>query len=214
MTPLYGRRYGLVGLWMLVLIAFHMPWTTHPTAAFRLNAFDLAEQIRYHPAIIAESPTLRSSALLWAGLAMIAGGLAMTSRLFRDWRAHWGWWGLACLIALRMIPNQDAIRNPRLMLEDDYSRIFALLMGFGLALAIVAVILPRPKITLPVLASLALILPIIGFMRGWRLLDELGLDLGLGAGMMIYSAATLGIMILTLWPQKTNSPKQIVRAAA
>ena len=53
-------RIARLLLWITAFAAFHMAWTAHESAAFTLNAFDLAEQVSIHPAIRAESPPLRS----------------------------------------------------------------------------------------------------------------------------------------------------------
>ena len=75
LSSLYRYRHWLVIFWLLAFVAYHMAWTSHNTAAFTLNAFDLAEQIRVHPAIAAENPALRTVRFLRLPIPIIAAGL-------------------------------------------------------------------------------------------------------------------------------------------
>src|SRR5262245_60753490 len=123
-NALYSIRHWLVCLWIVAFIAFHLPWTSHKTAVFTLNAFDMAEQVRFHPAIVAESPTYRSSIFLWMAVPLTAGGVAFTAALYRNQWARYLLWTLALLFALRMNPPKDGLQR---IFEDDYAQAFAVL---------------------------------------------------------------------------------------
>lgn len=192
------RRYWVLGLWLLALWAAHWPWTTHPTAAFTLNSFDLAEQIRIHPAILAQTPPLRTSALLWAIFPLTALAIALTAYLYQSWWARWGLWGLAGLVALRVIPPQQLLRNPSQMLSDDYGQTLFFLTLLGLVLVGLMMIGGRWLAAYHRYVSLvtivfALAIPLVGFWDAYSLMQELQLQLGVGAGIVGYGGALAGL---------------------
>jgi hypothetical protein len=193
---MYKYRYWLLALWLLAFWMAHLPWTSHPAAAFTLNSFDLAEQIRVHPALLAESPPLLTSALLWAIFPLLALGVALTALAYRDWRGRVILWGLAGLLALRVIPPQNLLRDPGRLLEDDYGRVLFVLTVLGLGLVGLVVIGQRWLKTNMVLAMsltvvLAVVIPMIGFERAFGILEALQLEVNLGAGLVLYTGVML-----------------------
>ena len=197
------NRYTNLILWLAALAAFHMAWTAHDAAAFNLNGFDLAEQVTVHPAIRAESPTLRTSMLLWSAIPIIAAGIALNAVTFENRILRWLLYGLAGLVSLRVIPPEVALRSPRLMLDSPHDRALAILTALGLIAVGVMILLrtyalrfgPRIEIGLVVLG---LALPLIGWERGIRLLDELQLDVSIGGGVLIYAVVLLAVPALMM----------------
>jgi hypothetical protein len=97
---------------------------------------------------------------------------------------------------LRMNPPKDGLQK---LFEDDYAQAFTALTVIGLGLVGVAFLL-RSVTWLWViqigLAVLSLLLPLSGFRRSWALLHELQVNVGLGAGVIIYLGALVGIIVL------------------
>lgn len=194
MFKLAPKRVWLIILWLGVILIFHLAWTQHPSAAFTLSAFDLAEQIRIHPAIEAESPALRTSALLWLIIPLSAIGLALTAALYQDWRARWLIWSIAGLVALRVIPPDGVFRDPASLNDNAYHRVLSLLTLFGLLGVGICIIFagrlsqnPAVLIRLQViLCALLLILPLIGFNSAYDLMSGLQPGMSWGGGLILH----------------------------
>jgi hypothetical protein len=192
--------------------AFHMAWTAHDTAAFTLNAFDLAEQVSVHPAIRAESPPLRSSLLLWSAIPIIAVGIAITAAKFEQRALRWSRYGLAGLASLRVIPPEGALRTPRQLLDSPHDRAQAILTVLGLVCVGLVFLLGKRLLRYDWqieagLCALGILLPVIGWQRGLRLLDELQVDVSVGGGALIYMMTLLAVLGLVLYSGlKTHDP--------
>ncbi len=89
---------------MLAMIAYHMPWHLHSTAAFSNNAFDLAEAASLHPHVRNESPALYTSLLLRLPILFLAFIVVLNAARLNDERARWFWRGVAVLFVLRLNP--------------------------------------------------------------------------------------------------------------
>ncbi len=209
--PLYAYRHWMITLWLAAFAFYHLAWSAHKTAFATQNAFDLAEQVSIHPAIRAESPALRTSGFLRLPIPFIAFGLALTALLYEDIRWRWIWCGAAVLIALRVIPPESDLRPLSDLPDKDNAFQMAQLTLLGLILIFVT--LPLRKFFLRSLALieagvclLALVLPMVGLERALRLWNELQLEVSLGGGAVLYSAAILGIGALALRRLKTNDP--------
>lgn len=211
--PLYRARHWLIVLWLAAFAFYHMAWSAHKTAFATQNAFDLAEQVSIHPAIRAESPTLRTSGLLRLSIPLMAFGIALTGLLYEDIRWRWLWRGLALLVALRAIPPESDLRP----ISDlpDKANAFQLALLTALGLILVLATLPQPiRVWMQChlsaveagLCSLALVLPMIGLERALRLWNELNLEVSLGGGAVLYVAALIGIGALVLRHLKANDP--------
>lgn len=178
-------------LWLAALFAYHLAWTTHPAAAFTLNAFDLAEQIRYHPAILAQTPPLRTAMLLWAGIPLLAMGLASAARDCQNQWVRWGGYGIALVVALRVMPPQQALRSPTTLLSDDYTFALTLLSGIGILGVVAMLFVGHNLVVRGGLLLSALILPLLGFGGAFNLLRDLQLEIQIGGGLGIYSLVLL-----------------------
>lgn len=186
-------RHTLLILWILVFAAFHMAWTAHESAAFTLNAFDLAEQVGIHPAIQNESPPLRTSGELRFAIPLIAFGIALTSLLYTDLRLRWILRAVAVFVALRVVPPESAWRNPDLLLDDIYARQFFQLTLLGLFLVLLTIPLPSRRLLQryafaisAIIAVVSIILPLVGYNSALSLLQDLGLEISIGAGLAFY----------------------------
>lgn len=204
-NALYPYRHWLVIGWLAAFVAFHSAWTSHKAAAFTLNAFDLAEQVGIHPAIRAETPPLRTAGLLWFALPLMAGGIGGAALLYQDAPTRWALRGLAAAVALRVIPPEHALRAPRTLIEEDYSRQLLLLTLIGLGLVALTVLVGKTQklwIWETILCGLGIVLPLIGFKRAFDLLHELQLDVHIGAGMVIYVVVMVVIGGMMIWKRK------------
>lgn len=211
--PLYAYRHWIIALWLAAFAFYHLAWSAHETAFATQNAFDLAEQVSIHPAIRAESPTLRTSGFLRLPIPFIAFGLTLTALLYEDMRWRWLWRGAAVLIALRVMPPENDLRPLSELPDRDNAFQMAQLTLLGLILIFVTLPLPLRKFFLRYLAPveagvclLALVLPMVGLERALRLWNELQLEVSLGGGAMLYAAAVVGIGALALRRLKTNDP--------
>ncbi len=218
----YKHRHALYLLWLVALVAYHMPWTAHPIAAFTLNGFDLAEQVRYHPAVMAEMPPLRSSMFIWLAMPVLATGLALTAQLYRSPQVRLWLTGLAGLVALRVNPPESALRRPRLLVEDDYAFALMTLTVLGISLVVLAAIF-GPLVwrrfgqgVLLGLCALGIILPGVGAMRALQIMRDLGVDVNLGAGLIVYSLVllTIGGLAWRSQLQSTGDSAKDAEAAA
>lgn len=201
---LYRQRHLLLLLWLLALGCFQaLSWTSHSSAAFDLNGFDLAEQIRYHPAIQAESPTLRSSLLLWLALPFCAAGLVSVGSLYEDRKMRWLILLLGFLLIARLLPPENALRSPRQIPEDDYARTLMIItLGGGVLMCLLFILRPyyqaKIKWVIATLSLFAAVLPWGGFQRALQLLRELGLGIEIGGGFVAYSLLLVLILLLCL----------------
>ena len=189
-------------LWMTAFAAFHMAWTAHNTAAFTLNAFDLAEQVSIHPGIRAESPSLRTSLFLWSAMPIIAAGIALSAARFEEPYIRWGLYGLAALVSLRVMPPESALRSPGQLMDSGHDRTLAILTLLGLAAVCLILILGKriQRYDWQIEAGLCaagVVLPLIGWERSLRLLDELQVDVSVGGGALIYMLVLLALVIMT-----------------
>ncbi|NJL92661.1 MAG: hypothetical protein HC915_02490 [Anaerolineae bacterium] len=203
--PLHPLRHVFVALWGLAFLAFHLPWTTHPTAAFTQNGFDLAEQIGIHPVIQTESPPLLSAGYLRSVSVVVAFGLALVALLYHDLRLRWVLRGLAVLVALRNIPPQSAFRNPGSIPDEAYLSQLTLLTLLAGVLVLLTLPQPFQKVlcsglawVLMGLCVLGIILPMAGLNTALWLLEEIGLNIEMGGGGVLYGLALAGIAGLTL----------------
>jgi hypothetical protein len=196
-------RMARLILWMTAFVAFHMAWTAHDTAAFTLNAFDLAEQVSIHPGIRAESPPLRTSLFLWSAIPLIAAGIALSAARFENRYLRWGLYALAGLVSLRVIPPEVALRSPRQLMDSPHDRTLAILTALGLVAVCVMILLGKriQRYGWMVEAGLcitALLLPCLGWERSLRLLDELQVNVTVGGGAMIYMAVVLATLVMVV----------------
>jgi hypothetical protein len=190
-----------VGLWLLAFIAYHMAWTAHKGAPFILNGFDLAVQIRIHPAMVAENPTMRTSIFLWLVIPLVVLGVSVGSCLYEGWQIRWLLRLVACGVALRVNPPQEVVLSG--LGPNDYAMILTVLTLLGLGLVAPSILLEKPLLRHFRWAMLAtcfvgLFLPFIGLSRALGLLQELQLESTLGGGAVLYGVALGGIGILCL----------------
>lgn len=151
-----------------------------------------------HPAIRAESPPLRTSLFLWSAIPIIAAGIALSARRFEERYIRWGLCGLAALVSLRVIPPESALRSPGQLMDSPHDRTLAILTALGLICLIVVM---NTRISWQIEAGLCaagIVLPLVGWERSLRLLDELQLDMSVGGGAVIYTAVLLVILALAV----------------
>jgi len=193
------RSWLFLVLWLGAYVCLHLPWISHPSAAFTQNAFDLAEQIRFHPAIRAERPALRTSFFLWSALSLCALGLGLSGGAVQSFWGRWLVLGLAWALSLRLLPPQEFLRDPARLLSEAHPRGLLLLTLLGIGGSTLLCILGQKREFIQrgghlTLGLSALIFPIIAYERAWRLLTELGLNLSLGGGLVLYGVLVLGLV--------------------
>ncbi len=180
---------GVIGL-ALALVCYHAPWYTHTTAAFTLNAFDLAEWASLHPAVQASSPTLLTSFLLRAPQLALILALALHANCFGDARARWLLRTAALMIALRFFPPREFFGSA---VSDPNFRQMMLLTGLGVGGVLAAIL--AEKLAHRWQGLLAAALLALGVGAGWwglarahTLLDNFEIAVSIGVGAVGYSA--------------------------
>jgi len=192
--------------WLIVIglalgvVCYYLPWVTHSTAVFTMNAFDLAEWTSLHPAVRSSSPPMLTSFLLRLPQVMLAAAFALSANLLVDLRARWIQRGLALLLALRLVPPTDFFTGAS---ADPNYRQMALLTGLGIALVVLAAWAAR----LPRQWQIGLLISVLviavlggwwGLSRAGVLLDNFEIDVQIGAGIICLTAITLVIVVLGL----------------
>ncbi len=193
---------GVIGL-ALALVCYHAPWYTHSTAAFTLNAFDLAEWTSLHPAVQASSPALLTSFLLRAPQLALILALALHANGFGDARVRWLLRAAALLVTLRFLPPREFFGSAA---SDPNFRQMMLLTGLGIGG--VLVVLLAEKLAQRWQGALVALVLALGVGAGWwglarahTLLDnfEIAVSVGVGAvGYTVFSAlvAVIGLSLL------------------
>lgn len=194
---------------LLALVCFHLPWYSHASAAFTMNAFDLAEWASIHPAVRSSSPPMLTSFLLRLPLVMLAAALALAINLLPD--ARWRWLGraVAALLLVRLIPPSDFFGDAR---DDPNYRQMLLLFTLGVALLVTS--LAARRLHDHFQAALGAGLLVVGVLAGWwglsragTLLDNFAVNVDVGPGvwgMTLATAATV-VMLVVGWGLRWRS---------
>jgi hypothetical protein len=146
------------------------------------------------------SPPLLTSFLLRAPQVVLAAGIALAANGIDSPRGRWVVRGLAVLLALRLMPPTDFFTGAS---GDPNYRQMMLLTLAGLGLVTVAMLLARvsPRAQADVLFALL----VIGLVGGWVglsraevLLDNFEMEVQLGLGVVVWSAALvlLGYLLI------------------
>lgn len=190
---------GGIGL-ALALACTYAPWYTHSTAAFTLNAFDLAEWTSLHPAVRASSPALLTSFLLRAPQLALIAVLALLANGPGDARARWLLRAAALLIALRFVPPREFFGSAA---SDPNFRQMMLLAVLGVGGVMAAILAEKlaPRWQ-GLLVAVALVLGIgagwWGLARAHTLLDNFEIAVSVGAGAVGYTAFSALVALLGL----------------
>jgi hypothetical protein len=190
-------RQGVIFVLLAVaVICYYLPWLTHDSAGFTMNAFDLAEWTSLHPAVRSETPTLWTSFLLRLPQVMLAAALALSANGLADLRGRWVVRGLALLLALRFVPPTDFFQGES---GDPNYRQLAWLTGGGMLLVLATI--PLYRLPWRIQSSLlggGLLLAVVsaweGMSRARLLLDNFMIDVQLGLGVVGLSATT-GLLV-------------------
>lgn len=190
---------GVIGL-ALALACIYAPWYTHSTAAFTLNAFDLAEWTSLHPAVRASSPALLASFLLRAPQLTLVAALALLANGFGDARARWLLRAAALLIALRFLPPREffgsAASDPNFR---QMMLLTALSMGSVLAAILAQGLAPRWRgLLVATLLALGVGAGWWGLARAHTLLDNFEIAVSVGVGAVGYTASSALVALLGL----------------
>jgi hypothetical protein len=192
--------------WMIValalgMVAYYLPWFTHKTAGFTMNAFDLAEWTSLHPAVRSESPAMLTSFLLRAPQVALVMALAIAASRLDDPRSRWIMRAMAMLLALRFVPPTDFLGSAQ---DDPNYRQMALMTVIGLASVVAVVPLHRTvRRWHDVLLGGVLL---IGTAAGWwglsrakTLLDNFEIGVSTGPGVILFSVITVIVLGALLW---------------
>ncbi|MEW6580455.1 MAG: hypothetical protein AB1435_14855 [Chloroflexota bacterium] len=190
---------GVIGL-ALALACYYAPWYTHSTAAFTLNAFDLAEWTSLHPAVRASSPALLTSFLLRAPQLALIVVLALHANRFSDARVRWLLRAAALLIALRFLPPREFFGSAA---NDPNFRQTMLLTVLGVG-GVVAAALAR-RLSQGWQGLLVMVALALGTGAGWwglarahTLLDNFEIAVSVGVGAVGYTAASALAAVMEL----------------
>lgn len=195
-------RYGIIMiLLVLSLGAYHLPWTVHPTAAFTVNAFDLAEFSTLHPIVQNESPALLTSQLLRMPIIFIGVMMALTATQLQAEKARWIWRAIALLVVLRLNPpvvfypygggslNDQQLGN--MMLQGLVAVMVVIVIGYWLRS-----IYPLLMI---VLSGATVYVAFEGLDRALNIIELLQLQVDTGGGYYLLLMLMAGTGGLSLW---------------
>jgi len=194
-------------LWLsLALLAYYLPWTVHPAAAFTLNANDLAEWISLHPAVRGGSPPLVGPFLL----RIVLAGMAVLWACYATRPAHRmqrsGLWQkiaivMALILGITLMPPLGFFRGA----GDDpnYQQQFMISLGTMSSLIVLTAIWNRfcerarwlfrvLNIGIP---SLGVIAGMVGLISAMDTVRSVGLTVGLGPGLpaLIFALSIYGV---------------------
>lgn len=191
----------ILALALVILAAYHMPWHAHSVAAFSNNAFDLAEMMSLHPQVQAESPRLYTSFLLRVPLIFLSIVVVLAAGQLRLWYWKWGWYGVAGLIVLRL--NPPAVFYPYGGGSwNDQQLGNLMLVGLGMVggMVILNHWLKRWATPLMLVALGGMLYSAIaGYQRATDIVQhQLGLDVELGGGLILFVLACLIMGIASL----------------
>jgi hypothetical protein len=184
-------------LWLaaLALLACALPWVSNPGAGLSLNPVDLAEWTSLHPAIQAQSPPLLTTFLLRTPLLVVAALIGLSVGRAARWPA-----ALAiAALAVAQLPPFEFVRD----LESANYRQQALMAALTLAggwLALFGIQRDRGGIIGAVVALAGLIAAVFGAAGALGAMRDFGLPAQPGPGLLVYSAALIGVALLPLVP--------------
>jgi hypothetical protein len=185
---------------VLATACYYVPWFTHPTAGFTMNAFDLAEWASLHPAVRSSSPPMLTSFLLRVPLLALVFAFALAANRLVDPRSRWLMRGMAVLPLLRFVPPADFFTNAT---GDPNYRQMALLTGLGIGLVVVSIPLHRVAVRWQDWLSGVALLG--GVSSGWwglsrtrLLLDNFEIAVKTGPGILGLSLVSAVVIVLIL----------------
>jgi hypothetical protein len=195
------RTWSIILIALLAVVCYHLPWYTHSTAGFTMNAFDLAEFASLHPAVRSDAPLMFTSLLLRLPLTLIAFALALSANLLDDPRLRWILRGVALLVALRMFPPTDFFTGESA--DPNYRQMLWVTLT-GLVLIIVAIPLSRfgARWNRRIVAAVLGIASIAGWMglsRTATLMDNFQIDVHTGLGIVGLTVLALIAISLAVW---------------
>lgn len=196
------RRWVILILIVLAVAAYHLPWHTHPAAAFSNNGFDLAEFVSLHPHIRAESPTLYTSLLLRLPLLLLALMIVLTAEGLVSERARWLWRGVAVLFVLRL--NPPAIFYPYGGGSENDQQLGNMMIA-GLIIVFAAIAAGRwfKRVYHPLmLVILGVMLPTArnGYQRATDLIrDGLLVEVKMGGGFVLFLGFSIAAALFVLF---------------
>ncbi len=193
--------------WLMLLLllamvgAYHAPWMLHDTAAFTLNAFDLAEGASLHPTIRAESPTLFTPLRLRLPLVLLGVLIAVAATQLQDERWRWIWRGIAMLVVLRL--NPPIVFYPFGDTDANYNQLGYLMFG-GLCFIGAISLLGRfvqkwadPMVMVGIIATLYSAYS--GYQSAIKVFESVGLRAETGGGWLLFVGLSVVVGGLALW---------------
>ena len=197
-------RIRLTGLTLtLLLVAWigcYFPWTATTGAAFSVNLFDLAEWTSLDPVVRGGNPTLLSTFLLRATVALIALALAIKIVDMPNRLARWGLWLLTFLIGVGLLPPLDFFRGS--FDDPNYRQQFVIAAVTLISIGAIIFFGRRGTVRAlawigSILSILALIFGVIGTLMAASELGAFGLRFAPGVGIAITGVALIGAISLS-----------------
>lgn len=194
------RGWIVLGL-LIALICYYLPWYTHATAGFTTSAHDLAEWTSLHPATRSSSPELLTTLYLRLPQLMLIAALALAANQFGDERVRWVLRAIALGLVLRFVPPSDFFTTMRD--DPNYAQMAQLTLA-GVVLVGLAWLMYR----VPLRGQAGVLAAVlgVGILAGWlgmadakTLLDNFEIDVSLGAGIIGYTLAAGGVIVLVIW---------------
>lgn len=203
-------------LWLFIgvaLVAYLIPWITHPTASFRLDAFDLAEWSSLHPLMRISEPVLLISLLL-RSLPLLLALIISLNAPKRDFR-HMVWWIslISVLITtFALLPPTDFFTDSTLRNDVNYRQQFQLSIA-----TFIGGIIGLSGIFYRIRHLLNIIIGIAGLIMSYWAMSEVfsilewegtGIEVTIGAGSILMGITLIGFVGYNLWKIKWMITKQ------
>lgn len=201
---------SVIPLWLfigLALIAYLLPWVNHPTASFRLDAFDLAEWSSLHPLMRISEPVLIASLLLRSLPAILALLVSLNAPKRRFTLITW-WLSLffVMLTAIALLPPVDFFTDANLRGDVNYRQQFQLAI-----ITVLGGIIGFSGIFYRLRNFLNIILGIIGIISSYWAMSEVfsildwsgtRIEVTVGAGAVLMGITLSALIGYNLWKIK------------
>lgn len=180
-------------LGFISLLACTLPWTLNPGAGLSLNPTDLAEWTSLNPAVRAQSPPLLTTFLLRTPLLVIAVLFGLAGNRGTRWLAAL----LIFLLAAAQLPPFEFVHD---LANVNYQQ-QTLLAALTLLLGIAALLTVSGQHVLGaglVISIAGLVAAFFGAYSAVAEMRAFGLDTITGPGMVFYSIALFGAIVLSI----------------
>jgi len=186
---------GTRWLWLtaaLALTACLLPWVSNSAAGLSFNPTDLAEWTSLAPAVQAQTPPLFTTFLLRTPLLIVALLVALAAGRKHGWAAL-----LILVLAAAQLPPFEFLKDSG---NSNYRQQVLMAALTGVLGLLVLFRLPERHAlaSAGIVAAAGLLAALVGVAGALREMQTFGLAAQIGPGLLLYIAAMLSTMALTL----------------